>query len=309
MYYPYLRAKQYEMLALRDFVQYNPVDLAIMPILEPVKTTFNSLELLLEAYKRVDKRVGIILNPEVGDLVGKREIIESELNKFRDCFQPVFIINRSNIENIATYLLGGCYQDVILLIAHSITGKDDELLQLANSTCVSTIIIKEPQRAIKRSLRKLSKEIVVLYDLFAKKEKNIDYLDPGEEFYTEEYWYYRDEQFNGISDYTVLPSMYTEGGRLPYAVAIHLTYIKDEEVHIRHFVSDSNDDTSNIQGKFAEAAKKAVEFCQKNKITSHGIDQLENLYNEQHYPGLGTLKKISILHHLELVSSIMSGHQ
>ena len=144
-----------------------------------------------------------------------------------------------------------------------------------------------------------------MYDFFTKQEKNVDYLDVGEEFYTEEYWYYREEQFDGISDYTVLPSMYIEGGRLPYAVAIHLTYVKDDKVNIRHFVSDSNDDTSNIQGKFAEAAKKAIEFCHLNDITSHGIVQLENAYNAQHYPGLGSLKKISILHHMELVSGIL----
>ena len=69
MYYPYLRAKQYEMLALRDFIQYNTNDCGIMPILEPVKTTFNSLRLLLEAYKRANKKLGIVLNPEVVVLV------------------------------------------------------------------------------------------------------------------------------------------------------------------------------------------------------------------------------------------------
>ena len=99
--------------------------------------------------------------------------------------------------------------------------------------------------------------------------------------------------------------MYIEGGRLPYVVAIHLTYVKADKVNIRHFVSDSNDDTSNIQGKFAEAAKKAIEFCQTNNITSHGIDQLKNSYKGGNYPGLGSLKKISILHHLELVSGIL----
>ena len=306
MYYPYLRAKQYEMLALRDFIQYNTNDCGLMPILEPVKTTFNSLRLLLEAYKRANKKVGIVLNPEVGDLVGRKEIIESELDKFRDYYQPVFIISSSNIANIATYLSTGNYRDVILLIPHSLTDEGNDLEELATSPYVTTIIIKDPQRSIKRALQKLSKKIVVLYDFFTKQEKNVDYLDVGEEFYTEEYWYYREEKFDGISDYTVLPSMYIEGGRLPYAVAIHLTYVKADKVNIRHFVSDSNDDTSNIQGKFAEAAKKAIEFCQTNKIASHGIDQLVNSYNEQHYPGLGSLKKISILHHLELVSNIIS---
>lgn len=305
MYYPYLRAKQYEMLALRDFIQYNPYNCDIMPILEPVKKTFNSLRLLLVAYKRQNRKVGIIINPEVGDLVGKKENIETELDEYKDCYHPVFIVNNNNISKIAAYLSEGHYQGVILLISHSLTNTGNNLEELATSPYVTTIIIKDPQRSIKRSLRKLSKKIVVLYDFFTKQEKNADYLDVGEEFYTEEYWYYREEHFDGISDYTVLPSMYIEGGRLPYAVAIHLTYVKEDKVNIKHFVSDSNDDTSNIQGKFAEAAKKAIEFCQTNNITSHGIDQLKNSYKGGNYPGLGSLKKISILHHLELVSGIL----
>ena len=41
---------------------------------------------------------------------------------------------------------------------------------------------------------------------------------------------------------------FQDGGMLPYAIAIHLTYLKSsEEIYVHHFVSDSNYDQSNIK--------------------------------------------------------------
>lgn len=305
MYYPYLRAKQYEMLALRDYIQYNPDDKNIFPILEPVKSTFNSVRLLLKAYKDETKPIGIILNPEVGDMVGKRIQIEEELKDFKDVYTPVFIVNQLNISKIKQHIQTTLYTDVIILSPSIIPGSGDELCELVKCASVSTLIIKGPTRSIRRQIQKMQKKIVILHDCFTKQEKNSDYNDIDEEMFSEEYWFYGDEGYNGIADYTVLPSVYVEGGRLPYAIAIHLTYAKKEQVLIRHFVSDSNDDTSNIQGKFEEAASKAVAFCNSNHLSSSGVNQLKNAFETQHYPGLGALKKISILHHLELISSIL----
>jgi hypothetical protein len=56
---------------------------------------------------------------------------------------------------------------------------------------------------------------------------------------------------------------------MPRAVVIHLTYLKEnEQIWIRHFTSTTNDSQANVQGKFAEAAKKAVDFC-KSELPSN----------------------------------------
>lgn len=48
----------------------------------------------------------------------------------------------------------------------------------------------------------------------------------------------------GYADYVTIGNHYNEGGFLPYAVAIHLTYQETPTAafRIHHFVSDSNDD-------------------------------------------------------------------
>lgn len=48
MYFPYLRGKQYELLALKDFSQMSPNNAKIVPIIEPVKNQVNGLNSALE---------------------------------------------------------------------------------------------------------------------------------------------------------------------------------------------------------------------------------------------------------------------
>lgn len=54
---------------------------------------------------------------------------------------------------------------------------------------------------------------------------------------------------------------YNESGFAPYAVAIHIVYFEnDNSLRIRHFVSDSNDDITDVAGKFYEAVSKLYEW-------------------------------------------------
>lgn len=48
MYYPYLRAKQYELKALREFSVEHKEQNSIVPILEPVKQQPNALNLAID---------------------------------------------------------------------------------------------------------------------------------------------------------------------------------------------------------------------------------------------------------------------
>jgi hypothetical protein len=64
--------------------------------------------------------------------------------------------------------------------------------------------------------------------------------------------------FTAFADYLTIGSDYSEGGMLPNAVVIHLTY-KDKassDIRIKRFISDSNEDNSDIAGKFGEGTKK-----------------------------------------------------
>jgi hypothetical protein len=92
---------------------------------------------------------------------------------------------------------------------------------------------------------------------------------------------------------------------LPWAIAIHWTYEKNSDsIWVRHFVSDTNDDNSNVQGKFFEAARKAVDFFDANNISNYAVEELVRYVRGGQYPGLGVIKKLSIKNHIELMNQI-----
>ena len=49
-----------------------------------------------------------------------------------------------------------------------------------------------------------------------------------------------------FSDYSVIGGEYVDGGFSPLAIAIHIVYFDEaNELRVKHFVSDSNNDRSN----------------------------------------------------------------
>ncbi len=66
MYFPYLRGKQFELLAIRELAPILDSD-KIIPIIEPVKSNTASLKTALEVLQRNNVRCQLIINPSVGD--------------------------------------------------------------------------------------------------------------------------------------------------------------------------------------------------------------------------------------------------
>ena len=133
-------------------------------------------------------------------------------------------------------------------------------------------------------------------------------MELEDESFSETPFYYEEDGFYGFSDYTALPSEYVEGGMLPYAIAIHLTYQKSsDQVFIHHFVSDTNWSQSDPKKKFKEAATKVATFFADKPHTSAVEDLIDRVNDSDGYPGLGYLKKLSISNHLELMNRILLG--
>jgi hypothetical protein len=122
--------------------------------------------------------------------------------------------------------------------------------------------------------------------------------------------YFEDDGYAGFSDYSIVGDEYLESGFAPYAVAIHIVYEDSKKpgtLRIRHFVSDSNDGYDDPAGKFREAAEKMSKWVRSSHVLmTNGLRDLINAYDSDSYPGLGSIKKFSIMHHLELMGQILS---
>ncbi|MCH3882383.1 sce7725 family protein [Tenacibaculum aquimarinum] len=307
MYFPYVRGKQFELIALRDLCSIFSDDiLKTSPVIEPVKSTSTFKSTLKElASKNVN--FNIIINPRVGDLKGKhQEIIDvvSESLQGYENFQLAVIMDDKSERNIQTFIdfigaLNFNFNGVTLIHNSEVSGNNIELLTTNLNIVYNLIYFSKTSRRYYREFDQNTR--VSLDDYFKEMPKNADYLDLESSF-SEEYKYYQEDGFVGFGDFLTIGDNYSDSGFLPRAVAIHLSYIDgNDRIRVKHFVSDSNGDVSDIGGKFSEAIHKLVTWCNQQDIQTNAVNTFRDLHQRGHFPGLGTLKKLSIMNHIELV--------
>lgn len=300
MYFPYLRGRQFELIALRELVEKGVLSNKIMPIIEPVKLS-STLIKTIETYRENSKRLAIITNPEVGSF--NSDIREESNVKLKECFSEALNGN-NNILFLRILRPNSNPEKFIERHADNMgTICDDKDAISVYETYFEESDVKYnliPDESGFR--RRIRKNRVLLADKFNKLDRNNDYIEVSDEPFSEDHLYYQEDGYVGFADYSIVGDDYTETGFAPYAVAIHIVYFdKDDSLRIRHFVSDTNDDISNPAGKFQEALSKLVAWNKSMQLDTVAMKEFEDLYYREAYPGLGTVKKLSIMHHLELI--------
>lgn len=309
MYFPILRGRQFELLALRECISKGVLSNQIIPVVEPVKVS-STYTKTVDSFIRADRSIAIIRNPQVGSWV--KDLKKESNAKIRE--QASAQLKEANV--ISSFYVTPRLDSCINLAAKS--GKDiDSLLLLCNNpeyVANYEEVIGDnvplynviPDKGDFR--RRIRPNRIMCEDHFQKQTRNIDYSDIDTEFFSSDHLYYADDGYKGFSDYSVVGEEYSESGFAPYAVAIHIVYFDEKNIlRIAHFVSDSNDDISDPARKFAEAVEKLVEWNKMMKLDTVGIREFETAYHNKTYPGLGVVKKFSIMHHLELMSGYLDG--
>lgn len=313
MYFPYLRGKQFELLALRDFATGNQSKEKVVPIIEPVKQQFGGLNTAISTMLDSRLQFAMILNPKDGDFKHpnvNNDIIGSltSLVDTHDGWIPAYIYKR-NGNVLLNHIEQNNLHQVMVILPNGADVNDEDLMEFLRNERVAYIVNgNNGNRSTRARLLRLNKQLISLEDRFNNKPRNADYADPEDEFFSDDFAYYNADGLYGFSDYTSLPKDFVEGGMMPYAIAIHLTYQKaEDQIFVHHFVSDNNFDQSNVRGKFHEAAVKIAPFYGNGITHTTAVDELiEKANQEDGYPGLGYIKKLSILNHLELINGILS---
>jgi len=76
---------------------------------------------------------------------------------------------------------------------------------------------------------------------------------------------------------------------------------REKKLRVHHFVSNSNDDYGDTPGKLEEALEKLVTSSLIRSDT-YAYNELKRFYDNRIYSGLGVIKKLSLMHHIELLS-------
>ncbi len=300
MYFPYLRGRQYELLTLRELVSKGQLSEKIRPIIEPVKLSSTFLS-TLKSFKEHEKEIFVICNSPIFSIVEHQNKKEEYL-EFLELLSNKFIVKAFLLEkNLLASLEKMKIQNYneIMIICKNIDTLDEYKTIFKEHKPAYTLISGDS-----RYRRKLgqSENLVLLEDRFIDKVRNSDYSLEEDEFFSDDHLFYKQEGYVGFSDYSVLGEKFREGGFAPYAVAIHLLYFdEDKSLRIHHFVSDSNFDVKDPAGKFYEAVQKLCSFHQIQLTSSLKIFQ--DYFTSGGYPGLGSVKKLSLAHHLELIDN------
>ena len=315
MYYPYLRGKQFELLALREFSSEFKNNHTIVPIIEPVKKQVNGLNAAALSMIENGMKFAVILNPSDGDYRHTgidNDILMSltALTDDRDNWIPAYIY-KHNGKTLLDHAKQNNLSNLMIIFPSGADVNDEELMEFLSKDEVAFVVSGNlsNNRSARGRLLRLGKALISLEDRFNERPRNADYANEVDEIFSEDFAYYKNDGLAGFADFTPMAKDFIEGGMLPYAIAIHLTYQKsDDQIFVHHFVSDNNFDQSNIRGKFHEAAVKIAPFFNNNGLyhTSAVDELIRRAESDDGYPGLGYIKKLSVKNHLELITHILS---
>lgn len=297
MYYPILRGKLNELLALRELAQLKLKNFT--PVIEPVKKDIKALVKTIESLNSHSIEPYIIINPIVGDFSDTPNALYEELSKFDNIsYQILYSINQKT-EHYIDFLDVGSFGLFIQ------KGIDQEILDFSVSSNINFI-----QNDTNPNIKRRIKNRVSYEDFFKKQIRNADY--PKESPFSSLHSYYKDESNVGFADYTITGDDFSEGGGPAYVVTIHCSYIdrrRFDELFIRHYSSSNDGTPTNPGAKFIEALNLLIKDIDSKDIPfidTNALNEFLYLHKIEHFPGLGQVKKISIKHHIETVADFLS---
>lgn len=293
MYFPYLRGKQYEFIAVRELYEKELLANTI-PIYEPVSGNFR----YFDEFIKKGIVFGIIVNPKVGDLVNNYMSIENFITQQNtNNFYVCILTGNNNQEEVFGLKEKYKFYNKIYIHKQYNYFFQDKLGVFSDGyyNLVSTAIGNKYE---------ILNNKVIFEDSFVKAEKNSDY--PENDYFNNHFLNYKQMGFVGISDFLTIGDTFSKTGGQPFAVAIHLSVIENGAIFVKHFISDSIDYRGDTNTKFFEALEKLIQYVVQSGIfKTEGILEFINWSKEKRFPNLGPVKKASMKNHIELLNKFV----
>ncbi len=309
MYYPFFRGKQYELILLKDNAEFLS-DNNIHPIIEPVKHNFSALIRSMQVINEKKLDCTLIVNPQAGEEpVPISRILEELINDVFKDYKNISIgymlQAKSKISDLVK-LLKNYPKFSFTLLHYGFSNGKELAIEIKEYKNITTHVFIDgfAGKLYQSHLKRNGIKKVLIRNGFKTQKKNAHY--PASEHFSDLHVTYDMEGMDGFGDYLIAGDDYTETGGPAYAVTIHITYLDaDNDMFIYHFISDQKDSPTDPGGKFLEALAKLVKEINKPKsliFKSNACREYLDLFNKQHYPGLGYAKKLSMQHHIELIA-------
>ena len=311
MYLPYVRGKQFDLLALKEMAPHLAANPQILPVIEPVRARGEALIRCVDALSVADVPVTVVVNPGVGELAGgdgHRSVIALlERCKYRSHLRLAVLVRAGlNVGDVLRAVNASSLASCTIDLVHQEFAGAAGVADLVGATSLHLL----HEKAVVRRYRTppLDGGLVKFEDRFPEQRTNLQYVGVPASLFTDDNIYYAQDGYAGWGDYATIGDVYSEGGSSPRAVAIHLTYLNrdDDAIWIRHFCSESNEDTADTPGKFGEAVANLVAFCDGYRLDNPAVAAFRSYASSGAFPGLGMVKKLSIQNHLYVATEAMT---
>jgi hypothetical protein len=314
VYYPFIRGKQFELLMLREMAP-KIAQWDFVPIIEPVKGNFPALKRALEALVDSNCHFIVIANPGVGELQANssslwREVLDDQLRDYANYSVGLNLSASETLDTAQNFFNQHSLPTAVIHCGFSDGKGLSSLIARRTPNITEHVFVEQHSTTLYRKhFKGEGVKRILVQDGFIVRN-NRDY--PPSEPFSELYLTYQDMGCDAFGDFLIVGSEYKDGGGPAYAIAIHLTYADpsaDNAIAIRHYVSRQVDTPKDPAGKYLEALQKLsddVRAYQSPILQTDAVSEYLQLYEEQHFPGLGYTKKLSMQHHLELIAHLLN---
>lgn len=315
MYYCYLRAKQYELLAVRSCLP-KIVQKNMAVIIEPVRENNRDLYSCLKDAKNANARLILIVNPKCGELEGNERLTEELIKGAIELYPQVelgFIVDDTTSPTQVNSFFNAYLQQAKSIIHKGSYVNAQQLLniELSDRLFKSNIFIEGKCSASYVSNFNQTFKVLV-HDGLNRTQTNAGYSNNIIEFFSDLYLNYRQIGFQGFGDFSIVGDHFVEGGGQAVTAVIHVTYEDTDKTQIlaHHFLSDPRVAAEDVAILIDEALEKLEAFITSQRPDilnwSTACKELIAIYNT---PGertnLAYIKKMTIKHHFELMHNIL----
>lgn len=313
MYHPYFRGKSFELITIRETAELLAKS-GFVPIIEPVKEALSGLKRALNAICDAGGKAVVIINPYHGDHAedgaGITALLKDEFLANKDISAGILLKVGMDIDVALKYYEEHKGHSPIFVHA-GFTEAKSLAEKLGNDIDDTQHVFFEKHCGKPYRKHFVGGRRILLRDGFKRQQRNADYMSV-EHFSDLHVTYKDDEDMDGFGDFLIVGDDYTVGGGPAYAVAIHLTFIdpdKDNVMFINHFVSTTKDTPTDVGGKFGQALQKLIDKLDSgdsNLFEGEAIKEFRRIYANGNFPGLGSVKKLSMKHHIETLADFFS---
>ncbi len=309
MYYPYFRGKQNELITIRNNAQLM-ANANFVPIIEPVKETLNGLKRALDAVVQADGKAVVIVNPFHGDYSDNGDSLTRLLAEhFEDkdgIYAGILLTSDVSLEDAVSCCNAHSNHNLTLIHAGFSNAKGLSAALGNKLNDITHCFFEDDAGKLYQKHFFSAPQKILIRDGF-KKRKNREH--PDVEFFSDLHATFTLENMEGFGDFLIVGDEYSESGGPAYAVAIHLTFIdneQDDAMFIYHFISDRQETPQDPAGKFLEALNKLIIKADEPNskiLATNALSEFRDFHARKHFPGLGYAKKLSMQHHIEVLAN------